>query len=260
VNITNQPFDTLLDGVLTGLEIVPGVLDIGALGQFILFEGVGGGVAFAYTITFVGLEITYEPHIRILPRVGGTLGADPVFIDGALFPLTGMHVTFGGEEATEVSVSPTGDALNCLSPPHAVGRVDVRMFDTHSFDITITNGFEYKEVVTTPVVNAGQMQVAHGPLPAKIHTSATVRRGLNNGTIGYTWTESFNPASSSITSPTSPNTDIVFDTYVPGTYQYVLVATDQLGKFHAESTLTIVVPKPRAPKLGGGSQSRGVMF
>jgi hypothetical protein len=219
------------------------------------------------TVTYPGpstevLEEGYEyrsSKIQINPKLGGILGADPVDITNSGLPFEeGASVTFDGIDAFVVEVVDPHH-ITCRTPPHDEGLVTVQVANPEGGSVfTLLNGFTYQELVTSPTVSAGETAVAQGPAPSTVATNATVRRGLNNGTLTFQWVEGAgNPDVSTISDPNSLNTQITFDTYTPGVYQYKLSVSDQGGRFVGESTTSIVIPQPTPPKLTGSNQTRG---
>lgn len=188
----------------------------------------------------------------VTPPTGGTLGGDPVTVTGTGF-FAGATVTFDGVDATDV-VFINATTLTCVIPAHAEGAVDVVVTNPDDQTGTLADGFTYSEVVSTPVPHAGGEQTAIGPVPSTVTTHATVTRGLNNGTLTYTWTAAVdNPASATISDPDALNTDLTFAAYVPGRYRFVVTATDEGGFFVGRDTLVVMIPPTTAPRLSIGS-------
>lgn len=88
------------------------------------------------------------------PNIGLTGGREFVLIQGTDFNISvntdgssKMEVFFGLEQATRVRVRST-TTMDCLSPIHDLGQVDVKVVDTVSTDEdTLSNGFTYKRPV-----------------------------------------------------------------------------------------------------------------
>lgn len=214
----------------------------------------GGGVVFVGYAGFGGdvriIGTTVVPTIT--PDTGGTLGADPVTIAGAGF--TGATgVTFDGTAATDV-VAVSDTTITCLTPAHAVGLVDVVVTRSDTSTVTLTDGFRYTLGASTPTVDAGQAQVALGPLPSVVTTVATVTRGLNNGSLTYLWTPALdNPADVTFGDATLLNTTITFDAFVAGVYHFEIAVTDEAAFFTATDLLTVTMGPTVPPRVSSGS-------
>lgn len=243
-------------------QVVASHLDISsksALGAALLlmhFQFSGGelpsGTGGHIEVTSYVLHVEYSlgTPTSVEPAIGGTLGGDPVTIIGTGFSGS-PSVTFGGDAATDVVVV-DAEHITCVTPAHAAGLVDV-VVDPGD---TLVDGFTYTTDASTCVVNAGQAQTALGPLPSTVTLTGSVTRGKNNGTITYAWTQPSGPATPTISSPTTPITDIVFAAYVPGVYIFQLAATtESLGgiSFTATDTVSVVINPTIAPRVSTGN-------
>jgi len=244
-----------LAGVFAYPGIVPAIADLAAGGigiRGVTSSGGGATVFLGYAGFGVGgavrIEGTYVVP-AVTPNAGGVLGADPVTITGAGF--TGATgVTFDGTAATDVVVV-DDTTLTCVIPAHAVGVVDVVVTRSDASTVTIA-GFTYQVMASTPIVEAGQAQVATGPLPSTVTTAAIVTRGRNNGTLTYAWAQVSGPATATISDPTALVTDLVFDAFVQGAYVFELAATTEDALFRATDTLTILMGPTVPPQVSSG--------
>lgn len=77
----------------------------------------------------------------LTPNTGVLTGGTAVTITGTGF-LTGAIVTFGGTQATGVTVV-NGTTITAATPAHAAGAVNVVVINTDSKSGTLTNGYTY---------------------------------------------------------------------------------------------------------------------
>jgi len=215
--------------------------------------GTGGALAQADNTTSA-FDATVQYHVPpyvVVPAIGGVLGADPVTITGARFDEGITGVTFDGTAATDVVVV-NDTTLTCVTPAHAVGVVDVVLTRTDTTTRTLVDGFTYQLASSTPTVDAGQAQIATGPLPSIVTTDAVVTRGQNNGTLTYAWSQVSGPATATISAATSLDTDLTFDAFVPGVYVFELAATTEGALFTATGTLTVIMGPTVPPRVTSG--------
>ncbi len=94
-----------------------------------------------YTYGIVVTSVT-APH-------GATFGADRVTVSGDGF-VTGATIQFGGVLATSV-VFVDSHTLNCLTPAHVWGVVDVLVTDPDASNGTLVGGFTYVQPTITTI-------------------------------------------------------------------------------------------------------------
>ena len=87
---------------------------------------------FLYLSPFI---MDMDPHFA--PATGGSV----VTISGYGFALSGSRVLFGDADATGVVA--TDDTINCISPPHAPGNVDVTIVNPDGLSYTRSGLFTY---------------------------------------------------------------------------------------------------------------------
>lgn len=78
---------------------------------------------------------------NVEPSSGSVDGGDEVVVHGTGFR-DGATVTFGGSSATGVSVQ-SSTTINCTTPAHAAGPVDVVVTNDDAQTDTLTNGYTY---------------------------------------------------------------------------------------------------------------------
>jgi len=97
--------------------------------------------AFVYVPPSPPPKITY-----VIPAFGSGNGGYVVSVIGTGF-MDGAQVFFGkpGDwtAATNITVKNLGTMISLLAPPHAVGKVDVRVLNTNQQEVTAANVFEY---------------------------------------------------------------------------------------------------------------------
>jgi len=97
--------------------------------------------------TYGGPEIS-----SISPDEGSIDGGTQVTITGTA--LTGASVTFGLEQATDVSVNAAGTRIICRTPAHVAGAVDV-VVTTGGGSVTKSDGFTYTTTLTITTISPG---------------------------------------------------------------------------------------------------------
>lgn len=78
----------------------------------------------------------------VSPNSGTTLGTTPVTITGTDFTPTILDVTFGGASATSI-VRTASTTIDCVTPAHAAGAVNVTVTNSDSQTGTLVNGYTY---------------------------------------------------------------------------------------------------------------------
>ncbi len=101
-----------------------------------------GGAEAVFPAGFEFIESTGPLISGIEPATGSTEGGDQVTITGAGF-LNGASVTFDGVAATDIVVDPPA-RIQCKTPPHAPGAVDVTVTNPDSQSDTLEGGFTYQ--------------------------------------------------------------------------------------------------------------------
>jgi hypothetical protein len=107
----------------------PGVVDV------VVMNGDGQTAIRPNAYTFLPPTIT-----SISPTSGAIAGGTNVIISGTGFAV-GATVTFGGQPATPVFLSPT--SISTTAPAHAAGSVDVVVTNPDGLTVARTNGFSY---------------------------------------------------------------------------------------------------------------------
>jgi K319-like protein len=106
----------------------------------------------------------------------------------------------------------------------------------------------------------GAPPVAQGPLPSTVPIDVTVTPANNYTIDSYQWVQDSGPATPVILSPSSPDTSIRFDTYVPGKYVFRLIISGRFTDSDDEAppsmrSVTVTVPKAKAPVVSNGRTS-----
>ncbi len=213
-----------------------------------------------------GFQYSSLMLFAVVPMQAGILGGDIVRLDGVDFD-NQMQIFVDEVKVASDKISYRVGFDNKQHVfiellPHAAGLVNVRVQNPDTDDVpgefaTLVNGLTFTAQISTPGADAGGPDTAKGPIPAKVKTKdAKSTRGQNNGTLTYAWTaDASNPAATSFTAPDQLITEIIFPTYAPGTYRFVLTVTDEGGSFHASSTRIIVVPEATKPRIRMNSLS-----
>lgn len=87
--------------------------------------------------TYIGIRAT-----GIFPVAGSTKGGTGFTIGGGGFA-SGAAVTFGGAPATDIAVTADGTQVTGVTPPHAVGAVDIEIRNPDGQTATLTSAFNY---------------------------------------------------------------------------------------------------------------------
>jgi len=196
-------------------------------------------------------RVAIDGHTGSTPAVDGDYTITRLSATKFSIPLT---VTVAGSGGTVTPVA----YLTCLIPAHAIGAVDVVVTNPDSTTDTLEDGFGYLMLVSTPILDAGQATVVTGPAPSVLPTTATVTRGLNNGTLTYAWTQVSGPAAATISDPTVLTPDLTFGAYVPGTYVFELAATTEDASLTTASQLTVVIAPTVPPRVTSGGATVAV--
>lgn len=193
----------------------------------------------------------------ISPASGSTEGGTSVTLTGQNF-LTGAVVTFDGLPATDVVVVDY-NTITCVTPAHASGAVEVVVTNTDAVFGSLADGFRYIASATAPTVDMGNFTFVNGPAPSTVSTDVTVTPGDLNGNITYGWAQTSGPDTvldPTIVSPSEVNTDIIFNEYAPGTYEFTLTVTTEdfgSGSLVIQSVATFIIEVTRAPRVSHGS-------
>ena len=92
--------------------------------------------------------------MMVLPPTGSTTGGTRVSVTGSGFtPYGPARVTFGGVDATEVTVKSAGE-ITCTTPMHAAGMVNVAVVNPDGQTGTLPGGFSYTGPQITTVTPA----------------------------------------------------------------------------------------------------------
>ncbi len=134
---------------------------------------------YAFAVRAAALRASAPTITSISPDGGLTTGGTQVVIRGSGF-LNGATVTFGGVGATGVTVL-NGATVTAITPPHAAGRVDVRLANPDGQAATLPDAFVYFTAPslalspasqTVPMGGKGQLTVAlGGPAPVDLTVS-----------------------------------------------------------------------------------------
>jgi hypothetical protein len=125
------------NGVLSGTATASGTF------QFTIKVTDAGNNSVQLTYT---IRVTGGPSITsVLPYSSNVAGGVNVTLTGSEF-VAGSTVTYGGVNATNVTVDPTGTILNATVPAHAAGKVDIVVQNPDLRTTVLAQGFLYGDV------------------------------------------------------------------------------------------------------------------
>jgi hypothetical protein len=213
----------------------------GSQGHQAVIAGAGSG---GNTVSAMSFDVRLP--LSIDPGSGAAGGGNTVTITGYGFD-GGTTVDFDGTPATSIVSSMDGTSLTCVAPAHTAGIIDVLVTTVSNGSDTVS--YEYLDVFTGPDIDPGPVQVVTGPGPATFTTDVTVTPG-SGSIVSYTWTQVDGPATPTIVSPGTENTDITFD-YAPGVYHFQLevVTDDAVPLTVANPNITFVIEPTHAPHV-----------
>ena len=118
--------------------------------------------------SFVYVPPAPAPTISfVIPSYGSANGGEIVSIIGTAF-MDGAQVYFGEEgawvQATNAKVKNLGTMVTCVSPPHDVGVVDVRVVNTNQQEVIREEGFEFKQAQQLPPLAFTSATPNRGPI------------------------------------------------------------------------------------------------
>lgn len=202
-----------------------------------------------YTFSLDELFITYDLDILVHPNTGINSGGDAIDIYGAGF--TGVTtVLIDGNTCTSIVVV-NDYHITAVTPAGTSGAKTVTVGSA-----TFAGKFSYVTYQTAPTVDAGGNALVTGPAPSIVTTAATVTPGIGNGSLTYAWTQLSGPATPTIASPSSVNTNITFAAYVLGDYVFQLaVSTTTIDGLSITTvdTVTYTIATSVAPVVTSGS-------
>ncbi|MBM4343431.1 MAG: IPT/TIG domain-containing protein [Deltaproteobacteria bacterium] len=112
--------------------------------------------------------------LAVDPSKGTTLGGDAVTVSGSALAAD-AKVWFGATLASAVQVDASGKSLNCKTPPHAAGLVDVSVHNGDGGKAVLPQGFSYqmppKPTVVLGAVPADGLVAAGGSLTLTAHVT-----------------------------------------------------------------------------------------
>lgn len=201
-----------------------------------------------YVIEVLTASMEYTVGIAVDPPSGPTAGGQAITIYGAGF--TGVTtVDIDGNACTSVIV--VDDFTITAVTPAGTGGLKTVTID----GIDFVDSYTYASANAAPTINPGPPQQVFGPPPATLTTAATVTPGTG-GIASYAWTFEDGPTAPTIVSPSVANTDVTFDTYLPGTYRLRLtVVTDDTTPFTIFDFAYFIIPVTIAPRVQNGSRN-----
>src|ERR1700733_3494933 len=130
--------------------------------------------SFIFFSPLLSARLSAPSTIQSVSRsTGSVLGGEEVVITGKALYLP-KSVTFGGVPATIVS---SGVAfINVITPPHAVGTVDVAVLNSGGYTTVVTNGYTYTMAIATLSLSDGIAGISY---------SQTLQ--ATGGTAPYHW-------------------------------------------------------------------------
>jgi hypothetical protein len=229
------PPGSVIESVRVGIQTKPyyGSACSFTITLFGTYEGPSHNIFSAYfqedlfeTNPATGLPWTYDDLVDGF-NVGLTMTGGPMYADAAWMKVTFSTGSIGGAAGTSTAL--------------AVGSTSL------------------VELALLPRIVVNSEPVAQGPLSSRVLTDVSILPGTNYAIQGYHWAQVSGPATPVIASPGSANTEVVFDTYVPGVYAFRLTLSGTLidtGKAGPQvvNDIAIIVPLASAPTVSSGKQ------
>lgn len=158
-----------------------GVVDVTVIGPGDLTGTLAGGYEY--------LPLPPPVPIFISPSSGLSTGGTSINITGTGFALSGTtRVTFGGVEATNVHVYNAGYGslyVNCTTPSHAPGPVDIVVINPDGQSGTLAHGFTYTPAPAPHPTSISPIQgLSTGGMPVTVFGTGFTGSGTTRVTFG----------------------------------------------------------------------------
>jgi uncharacterized repeat protein (TIGR02543 family) len=187
------------------------------------------------TLTASFKAVTAPPTIsNVTPSSGPAAGGTSVTITGTNFIAGTISVLFGGTAAncSNDTASPT-TKLNCTTPRHAAGVVDV-VVTVSEQPATKTGGFTYTEITACSALTADFTATpTTGLKPLTVNFDAAASAGA----ASYSW--DFGDYGSTDNTATGVTASHIYAS--SGIYEVTLTITDSIGRYTATATKSITV-------------------
>ncbi len=188
---------------------------------------------------------------KVEPDKGTKAGGQEVTVTGENFCEDGdVTVTFGGVEATDVSVVSSTE-ITCKTPAHDPAKVDVVVTNPDGKSAPLTEGYEYL-VNLPPVANAGTDQTVFVGDTVTLDGSGST--DVDEDPLTYQWSFSSRPVGSAATLSDSEAVKPTFEVDVFGNYDVQLIVNDDTVD-SAPDTVTISTENSKPVANAGTDQT-----
>lgn len=190
---------------------------------------------------FLYVPLPVQPTINTVnPNSGSAGGGTKLDINGSNFQY-GAVVSIGGTPGIGGSITAT-QIHNVVTPPHAAGKVDVTVTNPNAPAATVLNGFTYTATIPPP---------SSLSTPTGLALAAVVKDNQDPTKYNFiiAWDKVTNATGYEIERTQIPNGPVVTSAYnmatfskmAPGTYYYVVRATNGSDKSNNSTELQVVI-------------------
>jgi hypothetical protein len=173
-------------------------------------------------------DIILPTLTSVSPNSGQATAQTPVTLYGSGF-LTGVGVTFDGITATNIT-RVNSSTITCTTPTHSAGAVNVKVTNTNTGSVILTNGYTYYAAPTvtsiTPVAAINNASAGISNITGTAFRTGAIAKLTKSGSPDISLTTVYSNSSTLTATIPAPST-----TYPTGLYNVVVTNTDSQNGF-----------------------------